>query len=103
MFEQNSSKSATVNSRQTVIVPLKTTTIFNEIANKDVNVKTFAAEDCRESLEPVLGKVEDNFFVRQDKERKLQQQKQQQLRQESGGSGASLIAGVKITYHGKEA
>jgi hypothetical protein len=86
MFEQNSSKPAIVlNRRQTVIVPLKTTTIFNEIANKDVNVKTFAAEDCRESLEPVLGKVEDNFFVRQDKERKLQQQKQQQLRQESGG------------------
>ena len=65
MFEQNSSKPAIVlNRTQTVIVPLKTTTIFNEIANKDVNVKTFAAEDCRESLEPVLGKVEDNFFVR---------------------------------------
>ena len=84
-------------------MPLKTTTIFNEIANRDVNVKSFAAEDYRESLEPVLGKVEDNFFVRQDKERKLQQQKQQQLRFENGGSGASLIAGVKITYTGKVA
>ena len=97
-MEQNSSKPAIVpNKMQTGMVPLKKTTICNEIPNKNVNVKTFVVED-----EPVLGKVEDNFFVMQDKQ-KLQQQKQQQLKKESGGSGASLIAGVKITDTGKVA
>jgi hypothetical protein len=47
MFEQNTAKPAVVLNRgQTVIVPLKTTTYFNEVLNKaDSKVMSFAGED----------------------------------------------------------